>query len=272
MTLDGEVVRGAWVEGGRGGRGFLAPRREVKEAEGARGRDRRARWSNSRRARAKWRPHRGGALAIKQTEDAIHDAEKEPAVPRPREDRARGREGARDRKSQVIDVELKQAESERGAGDVRIAEIDKELQAAETSACRPRPFSRTSARASWPRRDHSEEKQAVSAEARSTLAGLVEKEAATLKMKERLSAEFADLESRIENALTRSRELEEKASEGPRTASGRTPRAARGDPDRTRSRHRRGGQDEDAARARAELDAARSASRPTARNARSRTR
>ena len=31
VTLDGEVVRGAWVEGGRGGRGFLAPRREVKE-------------------------------------------------------------------------------------------------------------------------------------------------------------------------------------------------------------------------------------------------
>ncbi len=211
VTLDGEVVRSAWVEGGRGGRGFLAPRREVKELK------EREIAIDARLVELKAREGEVAArieaalLAIKQTEDAIHDAEKS-LLSLDHEKTALDDEKVRaDRKLQVIDVELKQAESERGAGEVRIGEIDKELQAAEDERVQTATLLANLGQSLVAARNHSEEKQAVSAEARSTLAGLVEKEAATLKMKERFTAEFADLQSRIENALTRSRELEEKA-------------------------------------------------------------
>jgi len=211
VTLDGEVVRGAWVEGGRGGRGFLAPRREVKELK------EREVEIDARLVELKVREGEvagrieGAILTIKQTEDAIHAAEKR-LLSLDHERTALSEEKVRDnRKLQVIDVELKQAESERAAGEVRIGEIDFELQAAEDERVQTATLLSNLGQSLVAARNHSEEKQAVSAEARSTLAGLVEKEAATQKMKERFSAEFKDLESRIENALTRSHELEEKA-------------------------------------------------------------
>ena len=211
VTLDGEVVRGAWVEGGRGGRGFLAPRREVKELkEREIAIDERLVELKAREGEVAARIE-AALLAIKQTEDAIHDTEKS-LLSLDHEKTALDDEKVRaDRKLQVIDVELKQAESERGAGEVRIGEIDKELEAAEDERVQTATLLANLGQGLVAARNHSEEKQAVSAEARSTLAGLVEKEAATLKMKERFTAEFADLQSRIENALTRSRELGEKA-------------------------------------------------------------
>ena len=211
VTLGGEVVRGAWVEGGRGGRGFLAPRREVKELK------EREAAIDERLLELKLREGAVAArieaalLAIKQTEDAIHNAEKS-LLSLNHERTALGDEKVRaDRKLQVIDVELKQAESERAAGEVRIGEIDKELSAAEEERAQTADRLSNLGQSLVAARNHSEEKQAVSAAARSTLAGLVEKEAATKKMKERFTAEFADLESRIQNALTRSQELEAKA-------------------------------------------------------------
>ncbi len=211
VTEGGEVVRGAWVEGGRGGRGFLAPRREVKELkEREVAIDERLMELKTREGEVASRIE-ATLVTIKQTEDAIHDAEKN-LLSLDHEKTAFEEEKVRgDRKLQVIDVEMKQAESERAAGDVRILEIDKELQAAEDERVQTATLLSNLGQGLVAARNHSEEKQAVSAEARTTLAGLVEKEAATLKMKERLSAEFADLESRIENAFARSRELEEKA-------------------------------------------------------------
>jgi chromosome segregation protein len=211
VTLDGEVVRGAWVEGGRGGRGFLAPRREVKELkEREEAIDQRLLELKARDGEVAARVE-SALLAIKQTEDAIHDTEKS-LLSLDHEKAALDDEKVRaERKLQVIDVELKQAESERATGEVRIGEIDKELQAAEDERSQTATLLANLGQNLVLARNHSEDKQAVSAEARSTLAGLVEKEAATLKMKERFAAEFSDLESRIENAITRSRELDEKA-------------------------------------------------------------
>jgi chromosome segregation protein len=211
VTIDGEVVRGAWVEGGRGGRGFLAPRREVKELK------EREIAIDQRLAELKQQEGAVAAriesalLAIKQTEDAIHASEKN-LLSIDHEASALGDERVRgDRKLQVIEVELKQAESERAAGEVRIGEIDKELGAAEDERAQTSTLLSNLGQSLVAARNHSEEKQSVSAEARSTLAALVEKEAATLKMKERLTAEFADLEARIANARERSSELDEKA-------------------------------------------------------------
>ena len=211
VTLDGEVVRGAWVEGGRGGRGFLAPRREVKELkERETAIDERLHELKVREGEVAARIE-AALLTIKQTEDAIHDTEKS-LLSLDHEKTALDDEKVRaDRKLEVIDVELKQADSERATGEVRIGEIDKELQAAEDERAQTATLLSNLGQSLMAARNHSEDKQAVSAEARTILAGLVEKEAATLKMKERFAAEFADLESRIENALTRSRELEEKA-------------------------------------------------------------
>ena len=187
------------------------PRREVKELK------EREEAIDERLAELKQREGEVAArieatvLAIKQTEDAIHDAEKN-LLSLDHEKTAFEDEKVRsDRKLQVIDVELKQADSERAAGEVRIEEIDKELQAAEDERVQTATLLSNLGQGLVAARNHSEEKQAISTEARSTLAGLVEKEAATQKMKERFTAEFADLESRIENAVTRSRELEEKA-------------------------------------------------------------
>ena len=211
VTLNGEVVRGAWVEGGRGGRGFLAPRREVKELkEREEAIDGRLHELKVREGAVAARIE-AALLAIKQTEDAIHDSEKN-LLSLDHERTALGDEKIRaDRKLQVIDVEMKQAESERAAGEVRIGEIDTELSAAEEERTQTAVLLSNLGQSLVAARNHSEEKQAISAEARSMLAGLVEKEAATVKMKERFTAEFADLQSRIENALTRSRELEEKS-------------------------------------------------------------
>jgi chromosome segregation protein len=211
VTLEGEVVRGAWVEGGRGGRGFLAPRREVKELK-------------EREAAIDMNLEEAGVrdgalaeriasalLAIKETEDLIHDAEKN-LLSLDHERAALEEERVRaERKLQVIDVEMKQAESERAAGEIRIGEIERELRAAEDERTQTAALLAALGQALITARNHSEEKQAASADARSTLAGLVEKEAATLKMKERFAAEFSDLEGRIASALARARELEEKA-------------------------------------------------------------
>ncbi|MBK5255161.1 MAG: chromosome segregation protein SMC, partial [Vicinamibacteria bacterium] len=111
---------------------------------------------------------------------------------------------------QVIDVEMKQADSERAAGEVRIGEIDKELRAAEEERAQTAERLAALGQSLVAARNYSEEKQAVSTKARSTLAGLVEKEVATLKMKERFAAEFSDLETRIESALARAQELLDK--------------------------------------------------------------
>ena len=211
VTLDGEVVRGAWVEGGRGGRGLLAPRREVKELkEREVAIDERLHHLKTRDGEVAARIE-AALLEIKRTEDAIHDAEKA-LLSLDHEKTALDDELVRaDRKLQVIDVELKQADGERAAGEIRIGEIDKELQAAEDERVQTATLLSNLGQSLVAARNHSEDKQAVSAEARTTLAGLVEKEAATQKMKERFTAEYQDLESRIENAQTRSRELEERA-------------------------------------------------------------
>ena len=210
VTLNGEVARDAWVEGGRGGRGLLAPRREVKELrEREQAIDLTLQELKVREGEAAARIERA-LLAIKETEDAIHDAEKN-LLSLGHEKAALEEEASRsDRKLQVIDVETKQADSERTAGEVRIGEIDRELHAAEEERGQTAELLANLGRSLVAARNHSEEKQAVSAGARSTLAGLVEKEAATLKMKDRFGAEFADLESRIENARARARELEER--------------------------------------------------------------
>jgi chromosome segregation ATPase len=148
VSLDGEVVRGAWVEGGRGGRGFLAPRREVKELkEREEAIDERLHELKAAKARPRPASKRRSA-AIKQTEDAIHAAEKsllsiDHARTALEDEKVRA-----DRKLQVIDVEMKQAEAERAAGEVRIGEIDKELGAAEderaqtAELCQSRPVPR----------------------------------------------------------------------------------------------------------------------------------
>ena len=210
VTLGGEVVRGAWVEGGRGGRGFLAPRREVKELKEREGEiDTRLQTLTERDGLVAARIE-AALLVIKTTEDAIHDSEKD-LLSLDHERTALEDERARaDRKLQVIDVEMKQADAERAGGEIRIGEIDAELRSAEqervTTAERLLALGQSLVAA----RNHSEEKQAISTSARSTLAGLVEKEAAASRMRERLAVEFADLDTRIAAATTRAAELEEK--------------------------------------------------------------
>ena len=210
VTLGGEVARRAWVEGGRGGRGFLAPRREVKELK-----EREAE-IDARLVDLKAREGRVAArieaalLAIRTTEDAIHDSEKG-LLSLDHERTALEDERVRnDRKLQVIDVEMKQAEAERSAGEVRIGEIHSELKTAEEERAATALQLASLGQALVAARNQSEEKQAVSTAERSTLAGLVEKESAANRMRERFAAECSDLQTRIDAATARAAELEEK--------------------------------------------------------------
>jgi chromosome segregation protein len=211
ITLDGDVVRGAWVEGGRGGRGFLAPRREVKELkEREEAIDLRLRELKLREGALASRVE-AALRAIKEAEESIHAAEKSLLSLDHSKGVLEDEKVRADRKLQIIGVEMRQADSERAAGEMRIEEIEKELGAAEEERAQTSELLSALGLSLVAARNHSEEKQALSAGARSTLAGLVEKEVATLKMKERFAAEFSDLESRVQSALTRAQELQERA-------------------------------------------------------------
>lgn len=211
VTLDGDVVRGSWVEGGRGGRGFLAPRREVKELKEREG-DIETRLGEAKRREGEAAARIDAALdSIRKTEELQHENEK--ALLSLEHERVALEEELQrlSRKNQVIDVEVSQGNDEKSQGEERIREIDGELHSAEgerTSLASMLLSLGTSLAAS---RLHTEERQNDSRTAKSRLAALVEKEASTQRLKERFSEEYRDLEERIASAMKRKRDLEEKS-------------------------------------------------------------
>ena len=152
VTLAGETARGAMVEGGRGVKGLLAPRREVREvaerhavAEAQLLLARARAWPRSGRGR----PGRRGARRA-LLEERIHDAEKDLVAIQHDLGVADEADQRLDRKAAVLETERGQAEQEKGAAALKLAEIEQALGRPRPSA--PPPTTRCCALASGPRR------------------------------------------------------------------------------------------------------------------------
>jgi chromosome segregation protein len=212
-TLAGEAVRGAMVEGGRGVKGLLAPRREVKEVA-AREEQLEATLADVRlRADHEAALAQAAAVEARELEERIHGAEKELVALR-RDLAAADEEHARlARKAAVLDAERAQAEDERGAAAVRLAELAQALVGAEQSRDEAAARLLALAAAVAEARAAAEAAQGRSAEARSTLAALRERAAATEAECRRLARDHEELLERIASAGARAAEMDTRRAE-----------------------------------------------------------
>jgi chromosome segregation protein len=207
VTLAGETVRRPLVEGGRGVKGLLAPRREAREIT-ARRQELDGRLQSARAAQAAESARaEAGAAEAHAKEQLIHDAEKDLVAIRHDLAVAEEELARLQRKQAVLDAERSQAEEERGAAAVRLAEIEQALATAgaerEAGAVRVADLAAAVNQA----RADSEAAQARHAEARSALAALRERVAAAEAECQRLEQERQDLQARIEAARARDQEM-----------------------------------------------------------------
>ena len=207
VTPSGETLHGAVAEGGRGGKGLLAPRREIREVTA------RLAELETLLAAARGRVEAAtSAATTAETEAAalaerIHAAEKELVAVR--HDLAAADEEATrlHRKAGVLDTERGQAEQERGSAAVRLAELDAALDAAEGE--RENGTRRLAALGVdvAAARTATEAAHTVSSEARSVVAGLRERAAAAEAERSRLEDDWRELEGRIAAGNHRVEEL-----------------------------------------------------------------
>jgi chromosome segregation protein len=210
VTLAGETVRRPLVEGGRGVKGLLAPRREIREAT-ARKQDLETELASrrARQAEEAAAAERAGSEAH-ALEARIHDAEKDLVAILHDLGVAEEEKARLERKHAVLDAEQRQAEEEGGAAAVRLAEIEGALAAAEAERERGDARVAELASAVASSRGESEAAQARHAEARSAVAALRERAAAAEAEEKRLEQERQDLEARMAAARDRAREMEER--------------------------------------------------------------
>ena len=123
VTLEGETLRGALVEGGRGVKGLLAPRREVKEVA-ARQEEVETRLAGVRAAAAEAAALAAAAEAeARALAERIHTAEKDLVSVRHELQTADEERARLERKAGILDTERSQAEQERDAARLKLAEI-----------------------------------------------------------------------------------------------------------------------------------------------------
>ena len=204
VTLQGETLRGALVEGGRDVKGLLAPRREVKEVA-ARQEEAEARLTELRAGAAE---ALAAATAAADRGALVRRAHPHGGEgPRGGPPRAQAqRRGALADRSQGLDPRDRAHPGRAGArgGDAE-AGGDRAGPGHGGGRARAGPATDGGARRrSWPTRGSAaEQAQARHAEARSSLAALRERTTAADNECRRLAADLADLEQRIEAARAR---------------------------------------------------------------------
>jgi chromosome segregation protein len=207
VTLAGETVRGSIVEGGRGVKGLLAPRREIREFS-ARRDEVEALLTAARSREADETARAASTEALARELDAqIHASEKQLVAVRHELGTADEELTRLDRKSAVLDTERSQAEQEQGASAVRLAEIDEQLVAGENERAQGAERLLALAQAVALARAASEAALYRSSEARSRLAALRERAAAVEAECRRLFQDAAELAQRISAAVSREREM-----------------------------------------------------------------
>ncbi|HEY8232941.1 MAG TPA: chromosome segregation protein SMC [Vicinamibacteria bacterium] len=206
VTLEGETLRGAMVEGGRSVKGLLAPRREVKEVA-ARQSELEVRLIALRADSAQAVAAAAAeALEARGLDEQIHGTEKELVAAR-HEIQAADDEASRlHRKAAVLDSERGQAEQDRAAAAQKLAELETSLGAAELERAEGSRLLAEFAAAVAAGRAAAEAAQARHAEAKSGLAALRERAAAAQNDCRRLEADLAELEQRIAAARARAAE------------------------------------------------------------------
>jgi chromosome segregation protein len=213
VTLAGEMLRGSLLEGGRGVKGLLAPRREIREVTTrieeialllASARER----ETAEIARAEGATAEGRVL-----EERIHTADKDLVAIRHDLAVAEEERTRLGRKSAVVDTERSQAEQERGAATVRLAEIEQALQTAEAERVQATERLTALATAVAQARAASETAQAQSSEARSHLAALRERVTAVEAECRRLTQDHQELLERIAAARRRAEEMDTRRGE-----------------------------------------------------------
>jgi chromosome segregation protein len=206
VTLDGETLRGAMIEGGRGVKGLLAPRREVKEIAG-RQEEAEARLATLRAAAATAAAEAQSAAAeARALEERLHDAEKDLLSVRHELQTADDETARLDRKASVLETERAQAQQERAAAAVRLEEVDAALATVEAERTDGQRRLADLGALVGEARVAAEVAQSRHAEARSALAAMRERLAAAENEVQRLAADLADLEERIASARTRAAE------------------------------------------------------------------
>ena len=213
VTLEGETLRGALVEGGRGVKGLLAPRREVKEVA-ARQEEMESRLAALRATAADAHALAASATAeARALEERIHSEEKDLVAVR-HEIQTADEEAARlHRKRATVDTERAQAEEERRAAEARLAEVEQGLGAAEAEREEGHRRLAEQAVSVADGRLTAEAAQARHAEARSSLAALRERTAAAGNERRRVESDLVELEQRIGAARAHATETEARRRE-----------------------------------------------------------
>jgi chromosome segregation protein len=223
VTLAGETIRGSMVEGGRGVKGLLAPRRQIREVSGRRdeltSRLLQCREAASSAAAAA----EAGAAKARELEQRIHTAEK--SLVAIRHDLAAAQEEGRrlERKAAVLDTERDQAEQEKAAAAVRLAEIEASLQGSEAEKAAGSELLARLGASLAEGRAAAEAAQTRASELRTQLAAQKERAAAAETEGRRLGANHRELAERIEavrlqvdQAEQHRRELETELAESER--------------------------------------------------------
>ncbi len=210
VTLGGENLRGAVVEGGRRVRGLLSPRREIKELEEHLG-ELDVQLSAARERETALEADAAAADGeSRRLEALIHDAEKDLValahdLSTAEEERARI-----DRKASILGTERSQAENERGAAAMRMAEIQSALATADTDRAAGAARLADLGLRVFESRAALESAQAEHAEVRSRLAALRERAGAAEATQQRLAAEHRELVERLSAARQRAAEMDER--------------------------------------------------------------
>jgi chromosome segregation protein len=213
VTLAGESLRGSIVEGGRGVKGLLAPRREIREVSSRQEEvERLLRDARERGQEASARAEAAFA-EVRALEERIHGAEKDLVALRHDLASAEEEMSRLQRKAAVLDTERGQAEQERGAAAVRLAEIELALSTAESDRDEGSRRLAALTAAVAEARARSEAAQARTSEARSALAALRERAAATEAECRRLEQDHRDLQERIAAARQRAGEMDARGGE-----------------------------------------------------------
>ncbi|HET7293066.1 MAG TPA: chromosome segregation protein SMC, partial [Vicinamibacteria bacterium] len=201
------------VDGGRAVKGLLAPRREVREVE-ERLTQIEAQLKGLRAEEAEERQRGDTAAAeVRGLQERIHAAEKDLVAIRHDLGTA-AEEGLRlERKASVLATERQQAESERGAAAVRLAEIEQALVAAEAERVAGTERLAALGAEAGEARARAEAAQACSSETRSRVAALRERVAAAGAETRRLEHDREELHGRIQGARQRAEELRRRREE-----------------------------------------------------------
>lgn len=212
-TLAGETLRGAVVEGGRGVKGLLAPRREVKEVA-ARQEEVDGLIQAARAAQAEATASADAAQAEgRDLEERIHVAEKDLVAVDHDLQQADEEISRLDRRGAILETERNQAEEEQKAATTRLEEIDGSLAATEAEREEGHRRLAVIAQAVTSARTATETAQGRHAESLSQLAALRERLTAADNECRRLDEDLAELSRRIEGARTRGAEAAARRTE-----------------------------------------------------------